>query len=168
MGEWIYGSKFSWPRQQFGVSGQFHAPAVLPRGKSPRYPLYRRVDGPQSRSGRCEKEKNVEPTGTRNPTPVASRYTAWVIPTPLLKLFLGLLEDIIFWNVKPRTRKIFADFSEERAIHILRTPCTKPYNLVCMRLYIAVLQYSLYLQVVTGVSKAELAVSIFRETSVIA
>jgi hypothetical protein len=29
-----------------------HAPAALhPRGKSPRYPLYRRLGGPQSRSG---------------------------------------------------------------------------------------------------------------------
>jgi hypothetical protein len=36
-----------------GVNGQNHAPAVLyPRGKSPPYPLYRRLGGPQSRSGR--------------------------------------------------------------------------------------------------------------------
>jgi hypothetical protein len=35
-----------------GVSGQHHAPAALyPRGKDPRYPLYRRLGGPQSRSG---------------------------------------------------------------------------------------------------------------------
>jgi hypothetical protein len=33
-------------------SGQPHAPAVIyPRGKNPRYPLYRRLGGPQSRSG---------------------------------------------------------------------------------------------------------------------
>jgi hypothetical protein len=32
-----------------GVSGQQHAPAALyPRGKDPRYPLYRRLGGPQS------------------------------------------------------------------------------------------------------------------------
>jgi hypothetical protein len=36
-----------------GVSGQHHALAALyPPGKSPRYPLYRRLGGPQSRSGR--------------------------------------------------------------------------------------------------------------------
>jgi hypothetical protein len=36
-----------------GVSGQHHAPAALyPRGKDPRYPLYRRLGGPQSRSER--------------------------------------------------------------------------------------------------------------------
>jgi hypothetical protein len=35
-----------------GVSGQHHASAALyPRGKDPRYPLYRRLGGPQSRSG---------------------------------------------------------------------------------------------------------------------
>jgi hypothetical protein len=31
--------------------GQFHAPASLPTGKSPQYPLDRRLGGPQSRSG---------------------------------------------------------------------------------------------------------------------
>jgi hypothetical protein len=35
-----------------GVSGQRHVPVALyPRGKEPRYPLYRRLGGPQSRSG---------------------------------------------------------------------------------------------------------------------
>jgi hypothetical protein len=34
------------------VSGQLHAPAALPPGKSSRYPLYRRLGGPQSQSGR--------------------------------------------------------------------------------------------------------------------
>jgi hypothetical protein len=40
------------PRHCMGVSGQRHAPAALyPRAKDPRYPLYRRLGGPQSRSG---------------------------------------------------------------------------------------------------------------------
>jgi hypothetical protein len=35
-----------------GVSGQHHAPAAFyPRGKNPRYQLYRRLGGPHSRSG---------------------------------------------------------------------------------------------------------------------
>jgi len=34
------------------VSGQLHAPAALPPGKEPWYPLDRRLGGPQSRSGR--------------------------------------------------------------------------------------------------------------------
>jgi hypothetical protein len=34
------------------VSGKLHAPASLPQGRSPWYPLNRRVGGLQSRSGR--------------------------------------------------------------------------------------------------------------------
>jgi hypothetical protein len=60
---------------------------IYPRGKSPRYPLDRRLGGPQSWSGRCE-EKILDLTGTRPPTsavtqPVASRYTEYAIPAPL-------------------------------------------------------------------------------------
>jgi hypothetical protein len=40
------------------VSGQFHVSAALPPGKEPpRYPLARRLDGPQSRSGRGGEQK---------------------------------------------------------------------------------------------------------------
>jgi hypothetical protein len=45
-----------------GMSGQRHAPAALyPRGKDPRYPLYRRLGGPQSRSGHRGRRKNPLP-----------------------------------------------------------------------------------------------------------
>jgi hypothetical protein len=44
------------------VSGQHHAPAALyPRGKDPRYPLCRRLGGPQSRSGHRGYRKNPLP-----------------------------------------------------------------------------------------------------------
>jgi hypothetical protein len=43
------------------VSGQIHAPAALPQGKNPWYPLDRRLGGPQSRSGRDGEEKNSQP-----------------------------------------------------------------------------------------------------------
>jgi len=36
-----------------GVGGQRHAPASLPPGKT-RYQLYRRLGGPQGRSGRVQ------------------------------------------------------------------------------------------------------------------
>jgi hypothetical protein len=67
------------------MSGQLHAPAALLRGKNPRYPLGRRLGGPQNRSGRRGEEKNLALTGTRNfdPSavqPLASRYTDCVIP----------------------------------------------------------------------------------------
>jgi hypothetical protein len=47
------------------VSGQLHAPAALLPGKSPRYPFYRRLGGPQSRSGRYGEVKIFYPIGTR-------------------------------------------------------------------------------------------------------
>jgi hypothetical protein len=40
------------------MSIQLHASAALIRGKSPRYPLNRRLGGPQSRSGDCGVNKN--------------------------------------------------------------------------------------------------------------
>jgi len=43
------------------LTGQLHGPAALPRGKSPRYPLDRRLGGPQSRSGRGGEVKNPYP-----------------------------------------------------------------------------------------------------------
>jgi hypothetical protein len=46
-----------------GMGGQRHAPAALPPRKS-RYQLYRRLGGPQGRSGRKE---NLAPTGIRSP-----------------------------------------------------------------------------------------------------
>jgi hypothetical protein len=42
------------------VSGQLHAPAALPPGKEPWYPLDRRLGGSQSRSGRGGEEKNSQ------------------------------------------------------------------------------------------------------------
>ena len=54
--------------------GQQHAPCrTLPTGKT-RYPFYRRLGGPQGRSGRAE---NLVPTGIRSRTvqPVVSHYT---------------------------------------------------------------------------------------------
>jgi hypothetical protein len=45
---------------------------LYPRGKSSQYPLDMRMGGPQSRSGQREDEKNLDPTGTRIPTPWSS------------------------------------------------------------------------------------------------
>jgi hypothetical protein len=42
------------------MSGQLYAPAALLPGKDPRYPLGRRLDGPQSRSGHGVEEKNIQ------------------------------------------------------------------------------------------------------------
>ena len=47
-----------------GVCGQRHVPAALPPGNT-RYPLYRRLGGPQGRCGRVRKIS--PPTGIRSP-----------------------------------------------------------------------------------------------------
>jgi hypothetical protein len=66
------------------VSCQLHAPAALSPGKSPWYPLDRRLGGHQNRSGRGGEEKNSQPRrGSNHRTPivqpVAQRYTDWAI-----------------------------------------------------------------------------------------
>jgi hypothetical protein len=53
---------------------------LYPQGKSPWYPLDRRLGGPQSRSG-CSEEKNSQPRRESNPRtpivqPVAQRYNS--------------------------------------------------------------------------------------------
>jgi hypothetical protein len=54
------------------------------RGKAPRYPLDRRLAGPQSRSGQCGEEKILDPTRTQNPTrhPAHSQLLYYAIPAP--------------------------------------------------------------------------------------
>jgi hypothetical protein len=66
---------FLQPRRLMEVGGQRHAPAALPPGKT-RYPLYRRLGGPQGRSGRMRKISPPPPGfDTRTVQPIASRYT---------------------------------------------------------------------------------------------
>ena len=68
-----------------GVGGQRQAPTDLLPGNT-RYPLYRRLGGPQGRSGRVR--KILPPPGFDPWTvqPVASSYTDWAIPAHHLKV----------------------------------------------------------------------------------
>jgi hypothetical protein len=82
------------------VGGQRHTPAALPLGKT-RYPLYRKLGGPQGRSERVRKISPPPPTGIRFRTvqPVARRYNVWAIPAhdagPLkIKIFPSSIERI--------------------------------------------------------------------------
>jgi len=61
-----------------GVGGQRYAPAALLPGKT-QYPLYRRLGGPQGRSGLVR--KILPPTGfePRTVWPIACRYTCAVL-----------------------------------------------------------------------------------------
>jgi hypothetical protein len=65
-----------------GVGGQRHAPAALPPGET-QYPFYRRLGGPQGRSGRVRKNPPPPPLGFDPWTvqPIASRCTDKAIPS---------------------------------------------------------------------------------------
>ena len=54
-------------------------------GKDSRYPLYRALGGLQSRSRRVNKIWSLPRFEPRTVLPVASRYTDWVIPAPLIQ-----------------------------------------------------------------------------------
>jgi hypothetical protein len=67
-----------------GVGDERHAPAALPLAKT-RYPLYRRLGGPQGRSGQVLKISPSPGFDPRTVQPVASRYTDYAIPAPPVK-----------------------------------------------------------------------------------
>jgi hypothetical protein len=75
----------------FFTSTQIHAPVVLPPGNEHRYPFYRRLGGPQTRSGRCGEERNLlSPCENRtlipwSSSPSPSRWTDWAIMSPEIR-----------------------------------------------------------------------------------
>jgi len=68
-----------------GVGGQRHAPDALPPGMT-RYPLYRRLGGPQLRSGRVR--KILPPTGIRSPDRPARSESIYGLSCPGSEDFL--------------------------------------------------------------------------------
>jgi hypothetical protein len=77
---------------------------LYPRGNGPRYPLDRRLGGPQSLSGPCGEEKNLAPAGIQTLAvhSIARLYTDWAIPTHIkekiiLKWFLQKY-DMRMWT----------------------------------------------------------------------
>ena len=72
------------------MGGQHHTPAALPPGKT-RYPLYRRLGGPQGRSGRVRKISPPPEFDPRTVQPVASRYTNWTFPALHIHIFILIL-----------------------------------------------------------------------------
>jgi hypothetical protein len=82
------------------VSGQLHA-RFTPGKERPVPILYKRLGGPQSRSGRYGEVKIFYPTGTltlpppRVVQPVASRYTDWAIPAHEAKYILVHLQSLL-------------------------------------------------------------------------
>jgi hypothetical protein len=62
---------------------------LYPQGKSPCYPLDRRLGGPQKRSGHGGEEKNSQPPRTPIVKPVTQRYTDWAITALGSSLFIS-------------------------------------------------------------------------------
>ena len=82
------------PRRKKGVGGQRHAPAALPPGKTP-YPLYRRLGGPQGRSGRVQK---ISPsTGIRSPDRPVRSESLYRLSYPGPKL--GRIQNFGFQSI---------------------------------------------------------------------
>ena len=79
------------------MGGQPHASAALPPGKT-RYPLYRRLGGPQGRSGRVRKISPPPWFDPRTVHPVASSYTEYAIPAPIRTPYLWKLFEIQIWR----------------------------------------------------------------------
>jgi hypothetical protein len=84
IGEWRYSSTIP----DLGTRWRWVV-SVMPRplypwGKSPLYPLDRRLGGPQSWSGCYGEEKNLAPARNRTLAvqPVARCYINWAIPAP--------------------------------------------------------------------------------------
>jgi len=66
------------------MGGQRQAPAALPLGKT-RYPLYKKLGGPQGRSGQGRKISPSLEFNPRTAQSLASRYTDWDIPVHVVK-----------------------------------------------------------------------------------
>jgi hypothetical protein len=84
MGEWRYSSTVLDLVTKWRWVVSFTPLPLYPGGNWRRYPLDRKLGGPQSRYRRYREEKNLAPAGIRTPAvqPVARRYADWAIPTP--------------------------------------------------------------------------------------
>ena len=74
------------------MGGQHHAQAALPPGNT-RYPLYRRLRGPQGRSGLVRKISPLPGFDHQTVQPVESRNTDWAIPAHTIYVFFLLISS---------------------------------------------------------------------------
>ena len=105
---------------------------TLRPGKT-RYPFYRRLGGPQGRSGQAE---NLVPTGIRSRTvqPAVNRYTDWATrPTPSKVVFYISLHSVTLENFWVQLKQIIR--------LILGNPWDYPYDAVLLLFW-----YTSYIQ----------------------
>jgi hypothetical protein len=119
------------------VSGQLHAPATLPPGKNPRYLFYRRLGGPQSRSGRYGEVNIFDPPGLELPPslivqPVASRSTDWAIPAPLFTSGIYQKPVLILHRTCPLYRQFYLQLEHG---HSEQWYFTSDFLILCMTSY---------------------------------
>ena len=92
------------------MGGQRHAPAALPPGRT-RYPLYRRLGGPQGGSGQVGKISPPPPGfDPQTVQPVASRYTDWSYPSPKRVQGFGKLRLCVVLGLAAWIRAMMASF----------------------------------------------------------
>jgi len=72
-----------------GMGGKRHTPAALLPGKA-RYPLYRKLGGPQGQSGRVRKIS--PPTGIRSPDRPARSLTEVFLCTSVFRYILQIFQ----------------------------------------------------------------------------
>jgi hypothetical protein len=109
----------SWPRHQKGMRGQHHAPAVLTPGKT-QYPLYRRLGGPQDRSGHV---RRVSPH--RDSIPGLSSPLPFAIPTEIPDPYIR-----VGTHVSKNKRKLNSNWREFGFNLISNTVCAISWNVV--------------------------------------
>jgi hypothetical protein len=111
--------------------------SLYPRGKSPWYPLARRLGLPQSRSGRHGEVKILDPIGIRTPTPRSSTrsqslyrlsypgsccfFTGLHKSTNIIRLCLSHVFMLVSCLVYSSTLKVKATSSSETSVDFQRT-----------------------------------------------
>ena len=105
----MYTSTLSLTSALDGVGRQRHAPAALHPGEI-RYPLCRRLGGPQGRFGRVWKISPTPGFDPRTVQPVASRYTDWAIPA--YEILLKKSEQINKGEVEEDGRTLTSSLKE--------------------------------------------------------
>jgi hypothetical protein len=102
-GVYRYSSTFSLTSALDGVGGLLHAPAAL---RETLYPMYRRLSGPQDRSGRVRKITPLQEFDPWTVQSVTSRYIDYVVQFIKTKRYIWLKVFMGFAAMRFNTPKI--------------------------------------------------------------